>query len=308
VFQDVHPDGAAHALGIRSGARLLAVNGSGVGPPVRPEVRLRGGLDIRFENATGGPTDAAVGPLLNAAGKRPASVFVLSSEVEPGIGHLRVTQFPGLVGIDLAKEIDRAIGHLKHCSRLIIDLRGNPGGGSGNLRLMSYLTPERIPVGYSLTRPRAEKGYRRESLARFKRIPSGKWQLPFLALRFKFVDKSIVVVTEGLGPQPFHGRIAMLVNEHTGSGAEIVAGFAAQHGLATIVGARTMGRLLGWSSLPVGHGYKLTIPVSNYLAWDGTCFEGGGVKPDAEVPFSAAAAWAGRDNQLEVAIDIAKRL
>jgi hypothetical protein len=24
--------------------------------------------------------------------------------------------------------------------------------GTGNLRLMSYLTPERVPVGYSLTR------------------------------------------------------------------------------------------------------------------------------------------------------------
>src|SRR6266478_8329120 len=108
--------------------------------------------------------------------------------------------FPGAIGIDVAKDIDRGIAALDGCSRLIVDLRGNTGGGIGGLRLMSYLTPGKIEVGYSLTRKRKEKGYSREELPRFGRIPSQKAALIWLALRYGFIDKSILVVTEGLGP------------------------------------------------------------------------------------------------------------
>ena len=77
---------------------------------------------------------------------------------------------------------------------------------------MSYLTPGKKEVGYSLTRARKEKGYAREKLPRFGRIPSHKATLFWLALRYGFIDKSILVVTEGLGPQKFHGRVVILVN------------------------------------------------------------------------------------------------
>jgi hypothetical protein len=50
----------------------------------------------------------------------------------------------------VAKDIDRGIAALDGCSRLIVDLRGNAGGGIGGLRLMSYLTPGKLEVGYSL--------------------------------------------------------------------------------------------------------------------------------------------------------------
>src|SRR5437867_5638776 len=137
--------------------------------------------------------------------------------------------FPGAVGIDLAKMFDTAIDHLKDSTRLIVDLRGNTGGGIGGLRLMSYLTPSKLEVGYSLTRKRKEKGYARENLPRFGRIPSHKSTLIWLALRYGFIDKSIVVVTEGLGPQRFHGRVIILVNEHTASAGEMVAAFAEEN-------------------------------------------------------------------------------
>ena len=113
---------------------------------------------------------------------------------------------------------------------------------------MSYLTPEKIPVGYSLTRRRAEEGYKRENLPRFERIPRWKMQgLPIL-WKFRKLDKSIVVVTEGLGPQAFHGKIVLLVNRHTISGAEIVVQFAKEHGLAVIVGERTAGKSLSFGT------------------------------------------------------------
>jgi carboxyl-terminal processing protease len=117
---------------------------------------------------------------------------------------VKISTFPGILGIDIAKDIDCAIKSLKDCSKVIVDMRGNLGSaGAGNLRLMSYLTPGRIPVGYSLTRRRAQEGYRREDLAQFKRIPKSKLVAPFMLWKFRKVDKSIVVVTEGFGRQQF---------------------------------------------------------------------------------------------------------
>lgn len=97
----------------------------------------------------------------------------------------------------------------------VVLLSGRVFGGAGGLRLMSYMTPRKIPVGYSITQKRAARGFKREKLARFGKIPSRKIALYPLLLRYAFSDRSIVMVTEGLGPQPFHGRIVLLVNQHT---------------------------------------------------------------------------------------------
>ena len=102
--------------------------------------------------------------------------------------------------------------------------------------------------------------------------------------------------------------LVMLVNEHTISGGEIVAGFASDHKLATLVGTPTAGKLLGWSSLSVGHDCFFTLPTVNYLTWEGRSFEGSGVVPDHYVPFSPEAAFIGVDNQLEAAAQIARTL
>jgi C-terminal processing protease CtpA/Prc len=41
-----------------------------------------------------------------------------------------------------------------------------------------------------------------------------------------FVDKSITVVAEGLGHKRFHGRVVVLLNEHSASASEVIATFA----------------------------------------------------------------------------------
>src|SRR5262249_41078233 len=130
------------------------------------------------------------------------------------------------------------------------------------LRVMSYLTPERLPVGYSVTRARAETNYSKESLARFDGIPSQKAALILLALRFGFGDDSVSIVTEGLGAKPFHGRTVLLVDESTTGAGERIAAFAKERKLATVVGGRTAGRLICCSVYKISHGYYVRIPAS----------------------------------------------
>jgi carboxyl-terminal processing protease len=92
----------------------------------------------------------------------------------------------------------------------------------------------------------------------------------WLALRYGFIDKSILVVTEGLGPQKFHGRVTILqVNEHTASAGEMLAAFAEENGLATIVGTKTAARLLSGSTFKAGSGYIAGLRATAYLTWQG---------------------------------------
>jgi len=230
---------------------------------------------------------------------------VMISKVADGIGWLKVTKFPGTIGIDIAKEIDHGVQELRGCERLIVDLRGNAGGGLAFLRVMSYLTPERLPVGYSVTRARAETNYTKETLAIFDRIPSRKAALILLALKFGFRDDSVSIITEGLGSMPFHGKIAILVDESTTGAGERIAAFAQERKLAPVVGARTAGKLICCSVYKVGHGYFVRIPARAWYTWSGELLEAKGVVPDYTVTDGE-----GRqaDVQLERTIDVVRSL
>ena len=306
MFQDVHEGGPAHAAGLRPGDILLQVRNKELMPPEPPIFPVGEDSEYAVQKPDG---KRIVGNLIVPSPRsksHPVIVpkAVLCSQIPDGIGWLKVTMFPGAVGIDLAKMFDTAIAHLKDSTRLIVDLRGNTGGGIGGLRLMSYLTPGKKEVGYSLTRKRKEKGYKREKLPRFGHIPSHKATLLWLALRYGFIDKSILVVTEGLGPQKFHGRVAILVNEHTASAGEMLAAFAEENELATIVGTKTAARLLSGSTFKAGSGYIVGLPAAAYLTWQGKLIEGKGVMPSVSVELSPDDLLAGQDPQMQKAIEI----
>jgi C-terminal processing protease CtpA/Prc len=310
MFLDVHEGGPAHAANIQPGDLLMALNDEEIRPPTPPMFRMGEEIKIAVQRRDGSQFPGTL-PIPNPKSKqRPMSIprVISFTKLSDGIGLLKATMFPGAVGIDVARDITKAIEELRECARLIVDLRGNTGGGIGGLRLMSYLTPNKLPVGYSLTKSRAEKGYDKEKLPRFGRIPSRKSALPWLVLRYAFLDKSIVVVTEGLGPQKFHGRIVLLVNQHTTSAGEMVAAFARENNLATIVGTTTAGRLLSGSVFKVGHGYILGLPVAAYLTWQGVLLEGKGVSPHTEIELSSEDLRQARDPQLEKAVEISKGL
>jgi carboxyl-terminal processing protease len=98
---------------------------------------------------------------------------VTVSKVAQDTGLIRVSMFPGILGMDVARDISRGVAELG-CSRLIFDLRGNTGGGIGCLRTMSHLCPDSRGVGYSVGAALMRRGYLKERLPRFDRIPSSK--------------------------------------------------------------------------------------------------------------------------------------
>src|ERR1035441_1510348 len=310
MFQDVHQGGPAYSAGIRPGDLLLDSAGREIRPPEDLTFAVGETVDLTIERLHGGQERVRLQLPVPKSKKHPVTAPdpVHAEKLTDEIGLLKVAMFPGVVGIDVAKDIDRGIASLDGCRRLIVDLRGNTGGGIGGLRLMSYLTPGKLEVGYSLTRKRRERGYRREELTRFGRIPSHKATLIWLAARYAFVEKSILVVTEGLDQRQFHGRVVLLVNEHTVSAGEMVAAFAEENKLATIVGTKTPGRLLSGGAFKVGHGYILGLPVAGYLTWQGRMLENNGITPTVCAELSRKALREGRDTQLEKAVEVVKNL
>ncbi len=206
MFQDVLADGLADSAGVQPGAELVAIDGAAVGTSTVPKFSSRENVQITYKNPGQGSETFTFNPFEK---RDPNSIrYVVHRKITEKIGYIRISKWSGILGIEVARATDAAIRSLAKPSALIVDIRGNLGSeGAGNLRLMSYLTPDKRPVGYSLTRARAEQGYRREELVQFTKIPRNQLLAPLTLFKFKDVDKSIVVVTEGLGKQPFHGRV-----------------------------------------------------------------------------------------------------
>jgi hypothetical protein len=133
------------------------------------------------------------------------------------------------------------------------------------------------------------------TVAAADRIPSSKLGVVPLILRFVTAGRSVAVYTESLGSRRHHGKVALLVNEHSASAAEMVAAFASEYGLATLVGSKTAGRLVAASAFKVGFGYRVALPVGAYYTWNGTNLEGRGVEPQINEPILPNALWAGED-------------
>jgi tricorn protease len=103
-----------------------------------------------------------------------------------------------------------------------------------------------------------------------------------------------------------HGPKAMLIDETAGSGGDLLPWMFRKFELGTLVGKRTWGGLVGVLGFPVlMDGGRVTAP--NLAIWtpeDGFTVENEGVPPDVEVEQTPKDVIAGRDPQLEKAIEI----
>jgi carboxyl-terminal processing protease len=306
MFQDVHPGGLAANSGIQPGDVLLVLNGADAVPPSAPVFALGADHRVVFRRNRGQANTVTISVPTSQSKKRPLIVpdqVVTTRKLEGGIGYLRVSMFPGMLGIDVARDISAAISSLAP-NRLVIDLRGNTGGGIGCLRLMSILCADKRGVGYNLGRKQIEASTSKDTLPVFDKIPASKWGILPLIARFGVRGRSVALFSEGLGTARHHGRVALLINEHSASASEMVAGFASEYGLADLIGVRTSGKLVAASSFKVGCGYRVVLPVGAYYTWQGTKLEGRGVEPDSVLPLNSAELATGGDTQLDRAIAI----
>jgi carboxyl-terminal processing protease len=202
--------------------------------------------------------------------------FVQFGRHPSGLGYIRMTSFDGQE--EVAQEFDQALEALRTAPGLILDIRDNPGG-YGQARI----------VGRLLQRP---------TLGAISFIKNGPGHG---ALKRK--DD----ILEPTGPWQYSGPIALLVNDSTGSAADLFACYLRSAKRVVTVGTTTHGNLsavAAYAVLPCG----LVVRISNGYVCDagGKPIEGNGNAPDVIVAPTISDFLAGRDPVLEKAVALVR--
>ncbi|MDD3679089.1 MAG: S41 family peptidase [Patescibacteria group bacterium] len=192
--------------------------------------------------------------------------------IEENIGYIEITRFDEKTTTNLRKALDEFAS--KNIEKIILDLRGNPGG---YLDQSISVSSEFLEKGVIVT----EKKDVDTNGKRYEYKASG---------RGKMTDKKY--------------KIVVLVNEGSASAAEIVAGALKDHKRATIVGETTFGKGSVQEIENLSGGAKMRITVAHWYTPNGQNIAKSGIKPDIEAKLTEEDYDKGRDPQLKRAISI----
>lgn len=157
-------------------------------------------------------------------------------------------------------------------TKMILDLRGNPGGILGaSVEIASYFLPEGVVVVS-------------------ERFEQGRETQEYRSYGYTMVPKDIEMV--------------VLVDKGSASASEILAGALQEHKKATLVGETTFGKGSVQELIPVDRGTSLKITIGKWFTPNGTSISDGGLTPDVEVARTLEDFTAGKDPQMDKAVEI----
>lgn len=164
---------------------------------------------------------------------------------------------------DLMKEAAKA-------KRLVVDLRDNGGGVVWNVQhFLGLFLPASTPIGTFV---------KKSTVERFVEETQGKKD-DLKAIAEWSTDKMRAFRND---LPRYKGRLAVLVNANTGSGAEIAAAAMREELTAPVVGTKSAGAVLVALMQGLPEGYTLLYPLMDYVTIRGQRLEGIGVAPDVE--------------------------
>jgi carboxyl-terminal processing protease len=156
--------------------------------------------------------------------------------------------------------------------KLVLDLRGNPGG---------YLDAAVSMASWFL--------------------PSGK-----IVVTEDFGKNKDPKVYRSRGPALFNENLkfVVLVDGGSASASEILAGALKEHGVAKVVGTNTFGKGSVQELIKITPETSLKVTVARWLTPKGVSISEGGLKPDVEVKITPEESAAGKDPQMNKALEI----
>lgn len=176
------------------------------------------------------------------------------------------------------RQIHDAFAHInerKPC-QLVIDLRRNSGGSYVAMQVAAHLLAEPAQGGVLF----GQKARPDVLMGRLEAFPS--------VARIESVDElhrlleqhgAIVARIEPVSPR-YDGPVAILTSRRTASACEPLVYHLQSSGRAMVLGEPTAGAMLSARTFDVGQGWRLGIPVHDYVASDGVRLERKGVQPD----------------------------
>ena len=102
----------------------------------------------------------------------------------------------------------------------------------------------------------------------------------------------------------FDGPKALLINQYSGSDAEIFPNAFREKGLGPLIGMPTSGAVIGTQDITLVNGHRFRVPLAGWFTKDGANLENMGVKPDVEVPYPYEAYRDGKDPQVRRAVEV----
>jgi carboxyl-terminal processing protease len=102
---------------------------------------------------------------------------------------------------------------------------------------------------------------------------------------------------------PYTGPVAVLIYGMSASTSEVFASGIQEMGRAVIVGERSAGAALPSFIQKLPTGALFQFAIADFKTPNGVLVEGRGVIPDVEARYDRASLLAGRDSQLEAAIE-----
>ncbi len=195
------------------------------------------------------------------------------AKIDDDTSFIRIPSFDNTYDRRRVESLFKQAADSKH---LVIDLRNNGGGATTNLgHFLGMVLPRGTEYGTSVDRDTSEK-YKEET---------GKDPSDVLAVAAWSRDKWKV----RRNPiEPFAGKVVVLINRASASASEIAA--AALKELhdppATLIGGRTAGAVLVANDVSLPDGFRMMVPISEYVTIKGRRLEGNPLKPDVGGPFS----------------------
>ncbi|QYU69447.1 S41 family peptidase [Leptolyngbya sp. 15MV] len=234
-------------------------------------------------------TPDQTGGARDSRGFSEASSVTKAGWIAPGVAYIAFNGFPGN-DATLADVTEFLASH-QEATTLIIDERGNRGGGLAEMNLVfSQIYPESTELVAMDTRQAHEEAH-----------GSPPWEGSFM--RKVAGPEGVVRRVHDAIPAAGQGNLAkakvyLLVSQRTASAGEHLALALKRTGRATLIGESTSGANHFGGIVPMGEGFLAFVPVGRTFDQDtGADWEGTGVKPDIEVP---------ADEALDRALELAK--
>ena len=240
-------DSPASRAGVKSGDAILKIDATSTqGMPVDQAVSYIRGPKGTEVSITFVPVGAKE-PIVKKIVRDTINIPTLDTESLPGgIFNIKLYSFTAQSPNLFRNALRDFIASGDH--KLILDLRGNPGG---------YLDAAWDMASYFL--------------------PAGK-----LVVTEDFGTKSTPNVFKSKGYNVFNSNLKMLilVNEGSASASEILAGALSEQGVAKLVGSKTFGKGVVQELIPITDNTSLKVTVARWLTPGGHNLSENGLDPD----------------------------
>lgn len=267
----VFKDSPAEDAGLKAQDILFSVNGNEITGEdldyfVSTYIRGESGSKVLMEVLRGEKREKITLNIVRRAVDVPTVEYEMK---EGGIGYIAILQFD----LVTPEQFEKAVEALQEMgmTKLILDLRNNPGGVvQSAVKMLDYMLPDGLLV-YTAGRSGVGEQYRASD--------GHEVDLP----------------------------VAVLINGNSASSSEIFAGAYKDFKAATLVGTKTFGKGIVQFVVPLGDGSAVKLTTQHYYTPSGFDLHGKGIEPDIVIESEEGDVQNGeKDAQLFKAVEVLK--